>query len=498
MNEQESGAEPVPPRAVGDHPLDLPLIELASGLRSGEFSALDITTEAVRRHELLDAIHRAYQLFDPESALRAARAADETLQSESDPGPMCGMPVSVKDLYGVEGWPISAGSSRPLPPGPWSRDAWLVARLREQGAVLVGKTHTVEFAYGGVGINPNTDTPRNPWDRETHRVPGGSSSGAGTSLAEGSAVVALGSDTGGSVRIPASLTGVVGMRGTIGRWSTAGVVPLSPSLDVVGALTRSVIDQAYFFGAVDPEWGNAGAFLMRCLGHAPRRRRLALPECGIWNDTQADIERSVRRAVDRLAHTGWEVSRIDGSLLDGAARLYLGGGIPGAELIRFLDGSLPGRRELLSPLVASRFGDTPAVGSDRYRVSIAKLRRLAGRADELFASADLLVLPTHLSTPPPVAGLASDLDRYVEVNAACLRPTCAASVLGLTAITLPCGLDDAGMPVGLQLVGRSGHDVELLAAAVAAESVLGGIGRPSPGVYAPVSGSASRSMTSKS
>ena len=464
------------------HPLEWPLLQIASGLRSGACCALDLATEAVRRHELTGPERRAYAYFDAAAALAAAAAADRLLAAgrsgSADPGSMCGIPVSVKDLYGVEGWPIAAGSSEPLPDGPWSRDAWLVARLRNQGAVFVGKTHTVEFAYGAVGVNPETDTPVNPWDRACRRVPGGSSSGAGVSLAEGSALVALGSDTGGSIRIPAGMTGAVGMRTSTGRWSTEGIVPLSPTLDVAGGLTRSVLDQAYFFGSVDPEWGDGSGFLMRCLAHAPRRRRVGVPECGIWRETQGDIARGLRRAVDRLAHSGWGVRATDGGLLDDAADLYLTGGIPGAELVHFLDTRLPGRRDRLNPLVASRFGDTPVLGSERHTAALHRLGRLQGRADTLFAEVDLLALPTAMLTPPPLAEVEADLGRYVAVNSTALRPTCPASMLGLPAITLPCGLDDAGMPVGLQLVGRRKRDVELLAAAVAAEGVLGRLERP--------------------
>ncbi|NIR35760.1 MAG: amidase, partial [Actinobacteria bacterium] len=165
------------------------------------------------------------------------------LAADDDPPPLTGIPISVKDLYGVDGLPTFAGTTRALPER-WSRDAWLVRRLRDAGAIIVGKTHMVEMAFGGVGLNPSWETPRNPWDAGTHRIPGGSSSGAGVSLWEGSALIALGSDTGGSIRIPAALTGTVGQRTTKGRWPTTGVVPLSPTFDTVGALTRTVEDSA--------------------------------------------------------------------------------------------------------------------------------------------------------------------------------------------------------------------------------------------------------------
>ena len=170
--------------------------------------------------------------------------------------PLCGIPVSVKDLYAVDGMPTYAGSARTLPGDPWSRDGELIARLRRAGAVFVGKTHTVEFAYGGVGINPHWGTPRNPWDADTARIPGGSSCGAGVSLWEGSAMLALGSDTGGSIRIPSAFTGVVGHKPTKGRLPTTGVTQLSSTFDTTGTLARTVTDSAWFFGCADSRWGD--------------------------------------------------------------------------------------------------------------------------------------------------------------------------------------------------------------------------------------------------
>ena len=310
--------------------LDRPIREVARALRDGETSAVELVEEALRRHHQADPPLHAYKLLDPGGARAGARRADEILASGGDPPPLCGIPVSVKDLYGVDGLPTYAGTPRRLP-DRWSRDAWLVARLREQGAVFVGKTHTVEMAYGAVGMNPHWGTPRNPWDPSLHRIPGGSSCGAGVSLREGSALVALGSDTGGSIRIPASLTGTVGHRTTRGRWPTDGAVPLSSTLDTVGALTRTVGDTVYFFGAVDPDWGAPEAFLGRIAGEGPERVRVGVPECEIRDGCQDDIGRTLDGALSRLGSPGWERVRVGGDLLDRAARLYLEGTIGGAE-----------------------------------------------------------------------------------------------------------------------------------------------------------------------
>jgi len=456
--------------------LDLPLAEVAATLRRGEVTAAGLTEEALERHRRPDPPLGAYKLFDPDGARAGARRADEILAASPDPPPLCGIPVSVKDLYGIDGLPTFAGTPRRLPDA-WSRDAWLVARLREQGAVFVGKTHTVEMAYGAVGTNPHWGTPRNPWDPDVHRIPGGSSCGAGVSLQEGSALVALGTDTGGSIRIPASMTGTVGHKTTKGRWPTEGVVPLSTTLDTVGALTRTAADSAYFFAAVDPGAGDPGALLRRISSGVEDGVRVGVPECGIRDACQDGIARVLDDALSRLVSSGWERFDFVGSLLDQAADLYLEGTLAGPECRDFLERELPGWLEILDPTVGARLAGAPALGSDAYADARDERLRMEGEAGALFEGVDVLALPGALLTPPPVAEVADDLERYLEVNAAALRPTCPVSMLGLCAITLPAGLDDEDMPVGLQLVAPGGEDGALLAAAVAAERVLG---RPGP------------------
>jgi aspartyl-tRNA(Asn)/glutamyl-tRNA(Gln) amidotransferase subunit A len=431
-----------------------------TALTAGEFSSVELVSEAISRHR---AENNAYKHWDPGQALAAAARADARFADGTD-GPLCGIPVSVKDLYGVRGMPTFAGTARRLPV-VWETDAWLVAQMRAQGAVFMGKTHTVELAYGAVGTNPHWGTPLNPWDADTPRIPGGSSCGAGVSLWEGSALVALGSDTGGSIRIPASMTGTVGHKLTYGRWSAEGVVPLSSSLDSVGGLTRSVEDAAYFFDAIDPE-RNGG--VSRDWGAT----RVAMPRCAIWKDCQPDIADVLEWTMEELDGMGWRRVGIDGALLDQAGELYLRGGMAGAECRDFLDRELPDRFEILHPTVGARLERTPRVDSEKYADSVARRARLVARSEELFADAEFLVLPTAIVTPPPVSSV-YDLDRYVEINVAALRPTCPVSMLGLCAITLPVGLDPAGMPVGLQLVARGGRDADLLGAALAMEKVLG-------------------------
>ncbi len=455
--------------------------DIASALRRREFSATELMTAALDRHGRFGERLRAYKLFDAERALESARAADQLLASDGDAPPLTGIPMSVKDLYGVDGLPTFAGTSRQLP-DKWSRDAWLVAQLRGAGAITVGKTHMVEMAFGGVGINPNWDTPWNPWDKDTHRIPGGSSSGAGVSLWEGSALIALGSDTGGSIRIPAALTGTVGQRTTRGRWPTEGVVPLSHTLDTVGALTRTVADYVYFFGCVDPKWGDPQTLLEHLDTTELSSVRMAVPQCGIWDDCEPGIVDVLDGVVSRLGNHARNLIEIDGRLLDDAFGLSMGRRpIASTECRAFLESELPGWIDIRHPIVRSRVVQGLALDDPEYLAALEDHRGLVKRAGKLFEDADVLVLPSNVISPPPVADLA-DLDRYGKANAAILRPTYPISALGLTAISIPVGIDGNAMPIGLQLVAPGGQDEALLGVALAVEREIGtasqSLGRP--------------------
>ena len=448
------------------------IADIASALRSGEFSATELMSAALDRHARFGERLQAYKLFDAERALESAHAADQLLASDRNAPPLTGIPISVKDLYGVNGLPTFAGTPRQLPK-KWSKDAWLVARLREAGAITVGKTHMVEMAFGGVGINPNWETPWNPWDDGTHRIPGGSSSGAGVSLWEGSALIALGSDTGGSIRIPAAFTGTVGQRTTRGRWPTEGVVPLSHTLDTVGALTRTVEDHIYFFGCVDPQWGDPQLLLERLVTTKLANVRMAVPQCGIWDHCERDIVDELDGVLSHLGGHAGNLVEIDGGLLDDAFELSTGRRpITSTECRAFLESELPGWLDILHPIVRGRVAQGLTLDDPEYLDALEDHLGLVNRAHRLFDGADILVLPSNLISAPPVADLA-DLDRYGEANAAILRPTYPISVLGLTAISIPIGIDGNGMPIGLQLVAPAGQDEALLGAALAAEREFG-------------------------
>lgn len=447
------------------------LAETAAALRERQQQATALLAAAAAGHERHDAALGAYKCWAPEPARAAAAAADAAFAAGAVVGPLQGIPVSVKDLYGVAGLPTFAGTPRRLPPD-WEREGPLVSALRRQLAVITGKTHTVEFAFGGLGVNHHWGTPRNPWDAARHRVPGGSSSGAGVSLLEGSALLALGSDTAGSVRIPASMTGNVGLKTSFGRWSVAGVVPLSPTLDTTGLLARSVDDAVFGFGALDPAWGDPAALRRELEAIEPAQVRIGVGDRCLWEGCDPGVAEAAEAALRELAAAGMRVSDVALPEAAEAIELLHVGSVAAAECDAFLATELPEWRATLDPIVTARIADGGSIPAREYLLRRRRLRALAAAAGRRFAGLDVIVSPTVPITPPALEEVA-DIDGYRPRNLATLRNTCAGNYLDLCALSLPAGLDRAGLPVGLQLLAPHGAEERLLAVALAVERVLG-------------------------
>ena len=451
--------------------IDSPLSDLAAGLRNGQTRASELIAEAVDRHEAADEDLGAYQVWNPEEALARARAVDSFQQSGSHLRPLAGIPISVKDLFGVAGQPTYAGTSARLP-GVWEREGFLVRRIREEMGVLVGKTKMVELAFGGLGNNPHWGTPINPWSAPEHRVPGGSSCGAGVSLWEGSAKVAIGTDTACSIRTPASMTGTVGFKPTQSRWPADGLVPLSSTLDTLGALTRTVADAAFFFAAVDPAHSGPDNLLAR-LGHATLAGlRIGIDATHAWSDCDPGISESVTAALRELEAHGASIVEIAFPEFNSAYALYMEGTIVPPEAAAFVGSCLPGWLDRLDPRVGDRIRKAREVTAPEYLSALSHRRQLIALAEGRMQAVDVLAAPTVPISPPLLSDIEGP-DVYARTNRMASRTTNPANVLDLCAISIPCGLDDAGMPVGLQLIASRGEDERLLAHAYSAERVLG-------------------------
>lgn len=449
-----------------------PLAEIAHALREQKTTAQELLEQAVARHDRFGEKLHAYLLWAPDRARAVVRAADAAFAAGAIAGPLQGIPVSIKDLFAAESYPCFAGSSRRLPADPWERDGPVVATLRRQLGVITGKTHMVEFAFGGTGLNSHHGAPYNPWDAEAHRSPGGSSSGAGISLLEGSALLAFGSDTAGSVRIPASMTGTVGLKVTLGRWSTDGVVTLSHSFDTPGLLARSVADAAYGFGALDPALGDAERFSAKCGAFSIGGVRIGIGDAFFWTGCDPGIAEAAEEAVSALERQGAVLRQTPLRGSADAYAVFLEGGVSAIELRSFLDRELPDWLEQLDPIMAPAVRGADALSASEYLARLGSLQSLARQVTSSFDGVDVIATPTLCITPPVLSGLGTP-EAYLNANRRIVRNTVAVNYLGLCGITLPVGFDRAGMPVGLQLIAPAWAEEKLLAVALAAERVLG-------------------------
>jgi aspartyl-tRNA(Asn)/glutamyl-tRNA(Gln) amidotransferase subunit A len=451
--------------------LESSLKDIAAALRSGETSSEALAEAAIANHERTSESLGAYKAWDPERLRAQARAADAVFAGGGDLGPLHGIPVSVKDLYGVKGFPTFAGTPKRLP-AKWEREGPVVRALRRQQAVMTGKTHTVEFAFGGVGMNPHWGTPRNPWGGNQHRVPGGSSAGAGVSLGAGSALVALGSDTAGSVRIPASVTGNVGLKTSYGRWSLDGIVPLSPSLDTAGPLTRTVADSAYAFLALDPAHGALDGQLAAMESLELAGLRIGVADRFMWDDCAPGVAEGVKAAIDELAGKGAQLIPFELPEAGIVQPIFMKGGLVAAELYAFLKAELPDWLDLIEEIVRQRMDEAATLPAHEYLDRRRIFAECGAAASERLREVDVLVGPTVPTTAPTLEE-ASEISVYKRTNLLMLRNTGVVNYLGLCALTMPVALDDAGMPVGLHLIARHGEEERLLAIGLAFERVLG-------------------------
>jgi aspartyl-tRNA(Asn)/glutamyl-tRNA(Gln) amidotransferase subunit A len=444
---------------------------IGEALRDGRTTSVELAEEAAANHGRLGAVLDAYKSRDEDQFRAEAQAADAVLAAGIDFGPLQGIPVSVKDLYGVAGYRTCAGTPAPLPE-KWETEGPVVDALRRSIAPVFGKTHTVEFAFGGLGTNAHWGTPRNPWDAKAHRVPGGSSAGAGVSLCEGSALIALGSDTAGSVRVPASFTGNVGVKTSFGRWSVDGIVPLSPSLDTAGVLARTVGDAILAFAVIDPLTDLPGAAMLAGFSDVAAAD-IHIGVCDhFFEECDPGVAEGVKEAIDALVAAGARVSSIDLPEAAEADEIFARGGLAAPEFVAFINGEMLDRKATLDPNVAARFDSMEAITAADYLARRERLQQLSATLEDRMADVDVVVGPTVPITPP-VRDAVADLEGYRKHNMASLRNTRTANMLSLSAVTIPVALDKAGTPVGMQIMAPLDEDERALAVALAFESVLG-------------------------
>ncbi|MFO8090115.1 MAG: amidase [Desulfatiglandaceae bacterium] len=446
--------------------------ETAESIRSGKFSPVEIVKYYLSRIEALETSLGAFRLTRPGHALSEASAAEHQIAAGNHLGPLHGMPFAVKDLFDVQGLPTTAGShllENNIPP----RDSRAVSALRKAGMILTGKTNTVQFAYSGVGINHDQGTPVNPWGSEPC-IPGGSSSGSAVAVAAGMTPVALGTDTGGSVRIPAALCGITGLKTTVGRISRSGVYPLSWTMDSVGVLCRFAEDAALVYQAMkgcDPE--DETTLLQpaddpsHTLHPGCRAMRMVVPEDVFWDDADPEVTGAVLEAVEIFRALGADIRQCRFPEATEAMALNRNGLIIAAEAYCSNRKLIDEHFDELDPAIAHRMVKGKEITAADYLADMRAWRELRLRTAETLADAEVIIAPTTPVPALPIQEVDSDSETYSKWNLTYLRNTSIGNILGLCGLSIPCGFTSKGLPIGLMLYGHPFGENAVLRAGIA-------------------------------
>jgi aspartyl-tRNA(Asn)/glutamyl-tRNA(Gln) amidotransferase subunit A len=455
-------AAPAEPDARSDDLCAAGVAEIAARVRAGALSPVEVAKAVLARAEEHKQLN-AFITLRPEQVLREAQALEQRIAGGEDPGPLAGVPVGIKDLMHVQGYPFTCGT-KAMDGKPAVRDADVVAKLRGAGALIVGTLNLHELAYGVTSANMHFGHVVNP--AAPGHIPGGSSGGSGAAVASGIAAIAVGTDTGGSIRIPAACCGVVGFKPSHDAVSREGVWPLAWTLDHIGPLAREVDDAAIAFEVM------AGLPAGCISGKRIDKPRLVRPTPFFYEHLDGAIARHIEAVLARLTGAGAKLATRKVERADEA---------PTAQFITLATEGCQANWELLakrpegiSPDVRLRLEIGQFIGGVDY-VKAQRLRRIL--RDNMIGAlkdADAFVLPSiPISLPKAGTTMVEIAGRVLPVPAAVTRLTSPFNFSGLPAISLPCGTDRNGLPVGLQLVGRPGADATVLAAARWCEQVLG-------------------------
>jgi aspartyl-tRNA(Asn)/glutamyl-tRNA(Gln) amidotransferase subunit A len=441
------------------------LAALADDLENGRTSARKLVDECLARiADRSGEGARAFIHVDAEAAIEAAEAMDRLREVRAAPSPFAGIPVSIKDLFDIRGQVTRAGSRALDDSPPAEADAPVVARLRRAGFVVIGRTNMTEFAYSGIGINPHYGTPKGAWQRGVGHVPGGSSSGAAVSVADRMAHGALGTDTGGSCRIPAAYNGVVGFKPTQRRVPLEGGVPLSFTLDSFGPIARTV---------------SCCAILDAVLANEPvaplqprpiKGMRLAVPTTVALDELEDAVARTFERALETLSRQGALIERIAVPEFLDVGVINTKGGFAAAESYAWHRYLIASKGDVYDPRVRLRISRGESISAADYIDLLEARKSLIARATARLAPYDALILPTTANTPPRIADLADD-KAFTRANLLSLRNCTLINMIDGCGISLPAHREGE-VPVGLMLASSGGADRRILELAAAMEAAL--------------------------
>ena len=441
------------------------LVSLAADLESGRTNARKLVDECLDKiADKAGEGARAFVHVDVEAAIEAAKAMDRLREVRAAPSPFAGIPISIKDLFDIRGQVTRAGSRALDDSPPAEADAPVVSRLRRAGFILIGRTNMTEFAYSGIGINPHYGTPKSVWQRRVGYVPGGSSSGAAVSVADGMAYGALGSDTGGSCRIPAAYNGIVGFKPTQQRIPRDGGVPLSFTLDSFGPLARTVRCCA----VLDSILANEPA---RPLDPRPvKGMRLAVPTTVALDDLDGDVSRTFERTLETLSRKGAAIERIEVPEYLDVAVMNAKGGFAAAESYAWHRYLIESHGDVYDPRVSSRILRGQSLTAAEYIELLEARKSFIARATVRLAPYDAVVMPTSAIAPPRISDLSDDA-AFTKANLLSLRNCTLTNMMDGCAISLPCHRASEA-PVGFMLSAVGGSDRRIFELAAGVEAAL--------------------------
>ncbi|MEA2921411.1 MAG: aspartyl-tRNA(Asn)/glutamyl-tRNA(Gln) amidotransferase subunit [Bradyrhizobium sp.] len=441
------------------------LATLADDLAHGRTSARKLVDQCLAR--IADPSGEGARTFihvDAEAAIEAAEAMDRLREVKAAPSPFAGIPVSIKDLFDIRGQVTRAGSRALEDSAPAEADAPVVARLRRAGFIVIGRTNMTEFAYSGIGINPHYGTPKSVWQRSVGHVPGGSSSGAAVSVADGMAHGALGTDTGGSCRIPAAYNGIVGYKPTQRRVPLEGGVPLSFTLDSFGPLARTVGCCAVLDAVL------AGEPVQPLQPRPVKGMRLAVPTTVALDELDDEVARTFDRALETLSRQGALIERIAVPEFLDVAVINAQGGFAAAESYAWHRYLIASKGDVYDPRVSLRILRGESMSAADYIDLLGARKSLIARAAVRLAPYDAIVLPATANTPPRIADLADD-KAFTRANLLSLRNSTLINMIDGCSISLPAHREGE-TPVGLMLAAAGGADRRIFELAAAMEGLI--------------------------
>ena len=451
---------------------EMSALSLGRKISQEKINPVDLCEYFLSRIEKMNSDNSIYLRITRRRAIAEASAASKRAKRGLRLSPLDGVPISWKDLFDTSG-DITSHGSKVLENRIASKDANVVTRATLAGLVCLGKTNQTEFAFSILGINPYYGTPPNPFDKNLRRLPGGSTSGGAISVSKGLAAAAIGSDTGGSIRVPAAWNGLVGFKTSFCILPLSGVLGLSTTLDTVGPLTKDVSDAAAIYTALSGRFGEGNGYGPDLNGLSFKYLKLVLPSNLVWKNLDNGVRQATELAVERLKLSGICMRKLNIPEFDEVETLIAHfGPYHASECHALWHQDIELAPELVYPPILERIRLGGEMSASKVEATKQMLMLLSKKLHSRLRRFGMIAMPTVAISPPSISSLEHDMDKWQKANVLSLRNTRLLNFLNCTALTLPCGKDNNGIPVGLMIVAPAGSEEHLLRVGKALEPIL--------------------------